>query len=165
MWSGSAWNIGILMENVCWLPHPLWCHWCTEIRPGYPKCSGLAGKSPSLLEERDSMAEFGTLQGEQALNSSPQAPKGGKREVLHHPPAQQQLLISHPLLCNWFSWNLPRMEMAGYSFDFAFLPSHVQVGNAEMFSWLSHLGRALGLWAVKCWEILCKSELVCINLD
>lgn len=70
-------------------------------------------------------------------------------------------LISHPLLCNWFSWNLPRMEMAGYSFDFAFLPSHVQVGSAGMFPWLSHLGHALGLWAVKCWEILCKSELVC----
>lgn len=52
-----------------------------------------AGKSPSELEVRDSMAEFGTLQGEQALNSSRETPKCGKREALHYPPAQEQLVF------------------------------------------------------------------------
>lgn len=50
-----------------------------------------AGKSPSLLEVRGSVAEFGTLQGEQALNSSPETPKRGRREALHRLPAQEQL--------------------------------------------------------------------------
>lgn len=80
--------------------------------------------------------------------------KGRLCIILQH-KSSSCFLISHPLLCNWFSWNLPRVEMAGYSFHFAFPLSHVQVSNAEMFPWLSHLGHALGLWTVKYWEILC----------
>lgn len=60
---------------------------------GYRNCSGLAGKSPSLLEVRGSEAELGTLQGEQAFNSSPETPKCGKREALPRPPAQEQLVF------------------------------------------------------------------------
>lgn len=146
--------------KLCWLPHPLCCHWGTEIRFGYPKCSGRAGKSPSLLEVRGSMAEFGTLQGERALihHLRPQNVAKGRFCIVLQHRSSSCFLISHPLLCNWFSWNLPRMEMAGYSFDFAFLPSHVQVDNAEMFPWLPRLGHALGLWTVKYWEILCIQQ-------
>lgn len=46
-----------------------------------------------LLEVRDSMAEFGILQGKQSLNLSPQTPKCGKKEALHPPPAQPQLMF------------------------------------------------------------------------
>lgn len=83
--------------KLCWLCY----HWGTEIRLGYAKGSGPAGKSPPLLEVRASMAEFGTLQGEQALISSPEAPKGGKRFcIIPQQSSSSCFLISHPLLCN-----------------------------------------------------------------
>lgn len=127
------WNFN---AKLCWLPRPSCCHWCTGIRLGYPKCSGLAGKSLNLAPCNDNRLLIHHLRPQNVA-------KGRLCIILQH-SSSSCFLISHPLLCKWFSWNFPRMEMAGYNFDFAFLPSRVYVGNAEMFPWLSHLGHALG---------------------
>lgn len=78
--------------------------------------------------------------------------------------SSSHFLISHPLLCNWFSRNLPGMEEAGYHFDFAFLPSHeckwvMQKCFHDCLTWDVH-------WVCEHWTIgkFCasdwKSELI-----
>lgn len=134
------WNF---KEKLCWLPRPSCCHWCTEMRLGYPKCrkitqcwrSGIPWLNLAPCKENRLLIH----------PLKPQNVAKGRLCIILQHKSSSCFLISHPLLCNRSSWNLPRVEMAGYSFHFAFLLSHVQVSNAEMFPWLSHLGHALGL--------------------